>query len=46
MKKIIYVLLFLQVIGFCQDNFNDYNEIINELKTTVKDDKKRTKFTD
>jgi|TARA_B100001094_G_C18028137_1_gene718679 hypothetical protein len=43
MKKIIYVLLFLPVIGFCQDNFNDYNEIINELKTTVKDDKKKNK---
>ena len=43
MKKIIYVLLFLPVIDFCQDNFNDYNEIINELKTTVKDDKKKNK---
>lgn len=43
MKKFIYAFLFLPVIGFCQDNFNDYNEIINELKTIVKDDKKKNK---
>ena len=43
MKKIIYVFLFLPIIGFCQDNFNDYNEIINELKINVKDDKKKNK---
>ena len=43
MKKFIYAFLFLPVIGLCQDNFNNYNEIINELKTNVKDDKKKNK---
>ena len=43
MKKIIITLLFLPVIVFCQDNFNDYNEIINEIKINNKDDKKKNK---
>ena len=43
MKKIIFTLLFLPVIVFCQDSFNDYNEIINEIKINVKDDKKKNK---
>ena len=43
MKKIIYILLFLPIVGFCQDNFIDYNEIIKELKLTSKDDKKKSK---
>ena len=43
MKKIIYILLFLPILGFCQDNFTDYNEIIQEIQLTKKDDKKKNK---
>ena len=43
MKKIIFTLLFLPFIGYCQDSFKDYNEIINEIKKNVKDDKKKNK---
>ena len=43
MKKILFTLLFLPVISFCQDSSDDYNEIISEIKKTVKDDKKKNK---
>lgn len=38
MKKIIYLLILLPVIGFCQENYTDYNKIISEIKLLEEDD--------
>ena len=38
MKKIIYLLILLPVIGFCQENYIDYNKIISEIKLLEEDD--------
>jgi len=29
MKKIIYLFTLLPIMGFCQDNYTDYNKIID-----------------
>ncbi len=41
MKKIIYLFILLPIIGFCQDNFTDYNKIISEIKILKGDDNKK-----
>ena len=38
MKKIIYLFILLPIIGFCQDNYTDYNQIISEIKLLKGDD--------
>ena len=38
MKKIIYLFIVLPIIGFCQDNYTDYNQIISEIKLLKGDD--------
>ena len=40
MKKIIYLFTLLPIIGFCQDNYTDYNKIISEIKILKGDDDK------
>ena len=41
MKKIIYLFLLVPIIGFCQDQFIDYNKIINEIKLLEDDDENK-----
>ena len=43
MKKIIFLLTLLPFTGFCQDNYIDYNKIINEIKLLKGDDDKEKK---
>ena len=43
MKKIIYLFTLLPIIGFCQDNYTDYNKIISEIKILKGDDDKEKK---
>ena len=41
MKKIIYLFLLVPITGFCQDQFIDYNKIINEIKLLKDDDENK-----
>ncbi len=43
MKKIIYLLTLLPIMGFCQDNYTDYNKIISEIKLLKDDNDKKDK---
>ena len=43
MKKIIYLFTLLPIMGFCQDNYTDYNKIISEIKLLKGDDDKEKK---
>ena len=43
MKKIIFLLTLLPFTGFCQDNYIDYNKIINEIKLLKGDNDKEKK---
>ena len=43
MKKIIYLFTLLPIMGFCQENYTDYNKIISEIKLLKGDDDKDKK---
>ena len=43
MKKIIFLLILLPIVGFSQENYTDYNKIINEIKLLKGDDDKDKK---
>ena len=43
MKKILYLFILLPIMGFCQENYTDYNKIINEIKLLKGDDDKDKK---
>ena len=43
MKKIILYILLIPILGFNQENFTDYNNLINEIKLTKDDDDKKEK---
>ena len=43
MKKIIYLFTLLPIMGFCQENYTDYNKIISEIKLLKGDDDKEKK---
>ena len=43
MKKIIYLFTLLPIMGFCQENYTDYNKIISEIKLLKGDDEKKKK---
>ncbi len=43
MKKIIYLFILLPIIGFCQENYTDYNKIINDIKLSEESDDKDKK---